>query len=201
MNLLILGAGGFAREVTDLAEGWDVVGYAVDVSGQPTELLGRPVWQLENARALASMCQVVAAIVSPARWKIIKSARDMGFGFARIVHPSASVSRTVKFFGHGQIVNRNVAVGRDAIVSAHVILNRGCTVGHDCYLGIGATIGPGAHLAGNARVFEWATVGMGACVLEGRTIGERAVVGAGSVVTRDVPAGETWWGAPAKKMR
>jgi acetyltransferase-like isoleucine patch superfamily enzyme len=31
------------------------------------------------------------------------------------------------------------------------------------------------------------------------TIGENALVGAGSVVTKDIPAAETWVGVPAKR--
>ena len=44
-----------------------------------------------------------------------------------------------------------------------------------------------------------ASLGANATILPGITIGENAVIGAGSVVTKDVPAGETWFGNPAKK--
>lgn len=41
-------------------------------------------------------------------------------------------------------------------------------------------------------------IGGGAIILPGVTIGDEAVVGAGSVVTRDVPAGATVMGNPAR---
>jgi maltose O-acetyltransferase len=41
-------------------------------------------------------------------------------------------------------------------------------------------------------------IGGGAIILPGVTIGENAVIGAGSVVTRDVPAGVTAFGNPAR---
>jgi UDP-2-acetamido-3-amino-2,3-dideoxy-glucuronate N-acetyltransferase len=44
-------------------------------------------------------------------------------------------------------------------------------------------------------------VGANATILGGVTIGEGAVIGAGSVVTKDVPAGETWYGNPARRNR
>lgn len=38
-------------------------------------------------------------------------------------------------------------------------------------------------------------------VLPGITIGEGAIIAAGAVVTKDIPAGETWGGVPARKLK
>ena len=46
-----------------------------------------------------------------------------------------------------------------------------------------------------------ATIGAGCTILCGITIGENAMIGAGSVVTKDIPAGELWVGNPAKFVR
>lgn len=51
------------------------------------------------------------------------------------------------------------------------------------------------------RVCKGATIGAGCVVLPGITIGEGAFVAAGSVVTKDVPAGELWLGNPARFYR
>ena len=45
------------------------------------------------------------------------------------------------------------------------------------------------------------TAGANATILPGVTIGENAMIGAGSVVTKDVPAGEVWVGNSARRMR
>ena len=45
-----------------------------------------------------------------------------------------------------------------------------------------------------------ASIGSGAAILCGITIGEGAMVGAGAVVTRDVPAGATVAGVPARLL-
>lgn len=44
-------------------------------------------------------------------------------------------------------------------------------------------------------------IGARSIILKGVTIGEGAVVGAGSVVTKDIPAGEIWAGNPAKFIK
>jgi acetyltransferase-like isoleucine patch superfamily enzyme len=43
-----------------------------------------------------------------------------------------------------------------------------------------------------------ASIGSGAVILCGITIGAEALIGAGAVVTRDVPAGSTVLGVPAR---
>ena len=47
-------------------------------------------------------------------------------------------------------------------------------------------------------VCKGASIGANSTILPGITIGENALIGAGSVVTKDVPAGEVWLGNPAK---
>ena len=196
MNVVVLGAGSFAREVADMCGdlGWRVDAFVVDVGGQPDELLGRPVVWPEELLGDA----YVVGLTSPQRRTLALGAEARGAVPATLVHPSASVSRTVPFAGcvvcRGAVVSTGSRVGRGAIV------HRGGMVGHDCRVGEGATVGPSAHLTGFVEIGRGAVVGMGAMVREGVRIGAGAVVGMGAVVLRDVPPGETWWGVPARRQ-
>lgn len=45
-----------------------------------------------------------------------------------------------------------------------------------------------------------AFIGVNSLILKGVHIGQQSIIAAGSVVTHDVPSGETWGGNPAKKL-
>lgn len=57
--------------------------------------------------------------------------------------------------------------------------------------------------AGTAPIVikDHAFIGANSLVMKGVTIGERAVIAAGSVVGKDVPAGEIWGGNPARFIK
>jgi maltose O-acetyltransferase len=61
-----------------------------------------------------------------------------------------------------------------------------------------ATRASGLEFGKPVRIGQNVWIGGGAIILPGVTIGDDAVIGAGSVVTRDVPAGATAFGNPAR---
>ncbi len=114
-----------------------------------------------------------------------------------LVHPAASVGSDVRiapglFLAAGARLTTNIEIGRLAQINVNAV------VSHDCVLGDYVTISPGALVNGNVTLGDGAFLGTGVVVLPGRTVGAQAVVGAGAVVTRDVPAGVTATGVPAR---
>ena len=113
-------------------------------------------------------------------------------------------------------IQKGAFVGRNCKVSSHTFVCEGVTIADDVFIGHGVVfINDKYPRATNAdgslqsesdwKVVETivgrgASIGSGATVLCGVTIGEYAIVGAGAVVTRDVPAGTTVAGNPARVL-
>jgi UDP-2-acetamido-3-amino-2,3-dideoxy-glucuronate N-acetyltransferase len=113
-------------------------------------------------------------------------------------------------------IQKGAFVGRNCKVSSHTFICEGVTIADEVFIGHGvifindkyprATTADGSlQSEADWRVVETivgrgASIGSGATILCGVTIGEYAIVGAGAVVTRDVPAGTSVAGSPARVL-
>ena len=114
-------------------------------------------------------------------------------------------------------IQKGVKVGNRCKISSHSFICEGVTLEEGVFIGHGVTFTndrfPRATNTDGQLQMEadWkcvqtlvkrgASIGSGATLLCGITIGENAMIGAGSVVTKDVPAGTTVAGNPARIMR
>jgi UDP-2-acetamido-3-amino-2,3-dideoxy-glucuronate N-acetyltransferase len=103
-------------------------------------------------------------------------------------------------------IENDVVIGNNVTVKCGVQLWDGITVEDDVFIGPNATFTNDKYPRSKVYpeqfvrtiVKKKASIGANATILCGVTIGENAMIGAGSVVTKDVPAGELWYGNPAK---
>ncbi|WP_248961931.1 acetyltransferase [Sphaerisporangium perillae] len=211
-QLLIIGAGGFAREtaqlvhaINDVSPTWDLLGHLDDDPAKHGTLVdGVPVLGGSGEAVEREEAQVVVCTGSPrdygSRARIVARLGLPSERYATLVHPSASVSRSSSI-GPGSVVLAQVALTAAVTVGAHVSVMPHVTLTHDDVIGDFATLAAGARLAGGVHVEPGAYVGSGALVRETLTIGSSALVGMGSVVTRDIPPREVWAGVPARFIR
>lgn len=205
-RVIVVGAGGHATVVADILFRMRDAGATIDpvacVDDDPSrhgaELLGMRIrGPVDHLSGILHDGVVVAIGDNRIRARLFAALRERGERFCCAIHPAAVVAPGVRL-GEGVMVCAGVVVNAATEVGDNVILNTGSTIDHHNRIGPHAHIGPGTHLGGEVTIGEGALVGIGVSILPRRSIGAWTVIGAGAVVTRDVPAGVTAVGVPAR---
>ncbi len=125
-----------------------------------------------------------------------------------VVFPNAKVGSNCNICSHCLIEN-DVVIGDNVTIKCGVQLWDGIRIEDNVFVGPNVTFTNDKYPRSKQYpdtfwqtiINKGASIGAGAVILCGITIGERAMIAAGSVVTKDVPAGELWMGSPAKFVR
>ena len=207
-DIVIVGAGGFGREVAwlierinDVKADWNLLGFVDDneeVLG--TEVNGYKV--LGNIDWLNKLeLNVATAIGDPiVKKKITERLKDSKNVYPVLIDPNVICSDRV-VLGEGSIICAGTIITVDIKIGNHVIVNLDCTVGHDAVIGDYSTVLPSVNISGFANIGNCVSIGTSSAVLPSVCIGENTIVGAGAVVVRDLPSNCTAVGAPAKAIK
>ncbi|NEA65230.1 acetyltransferase [Streptomyces sp. SID12488] len=207
-GLLIIGAGGFARETAQAvrdADDIELLGHLDDNSAlHGTEVDGVPVLGGCDMVHDLPEARVVICVGNPrdyaARARLVRRLGLPTDRYATVIHPTASVSRTSEV-GPGSVLLAHCVLTAAVRVGAHVAVMPQAVLTHDDVVEDFATITSGVRLGGGVRLERGAYVGSGALVREGTVIGAWSLIGMGSAVLGDVPPGEVWVGSPARRLR
>lgn len=208
-RIVILGAGGHARETAWVAEsvGFEVVGFVVSDTSKLTDrdsasrVLGDLCWLVDNQREFDA---IAVGIGNPrARRQVAEkvSALVPSRAWPTLVHPTATIDHKTAELAPGSYVGAGVVATVAVRLAPWACLNFGCTVGHEGYVGRATVVNPGASVSGGVVLGDEVLVGTGARVLQYVNVGEGATVGAGAVVLRDVEPYTTVVGVPARVVR
>jgi acetyltransferase-like isoleucine patch superfamily enzyme len=140
-----------------------------------------------------------------------------------IIYSGVKIGKGLKT-GHNVLIRENSKIGDNVLIGTNSVLDGNCSIGNnvsvqtDAYITAYTTIeedvfiGPravttndkymyyGAKLIG-PTIKKRAKIGANATILPGVVVGEGAIVGSGAVVTKDVPAGVTVVGNPARILK
>ena len=208
-RVLIVGAGGFAREVHAWFEAWqmaeasrcDDYRFAGFLDRNPkalegvvidAEILGDPATYQPQADEVF----VCGLGLPQPKMLCCRGLQRRGAVFLTIVHPTALVGPRCSL-GTGCVVCPYVVVTCDVRIGDFAVLNAHSTIGHDARLGHGVTLSGHADVTGHVTLGDEVFLSSHASVIPGVTVPDRVMVGAGSVVVRASESDVTLFGVPA----
>ena len=205
-DIIIVGAGGFGRELIEVIKlinrekpTYNILGFINDdlhsldnyEVGKEYRILGTiKDWQPTGNEVYAM------AITSPAgKKKIAELLKPRGAQFETIISPRAFIADYVTI-GEGTVITA-FSVQENAKLGNFVTI-AGSLVGGTCEVGDYTTSTGFANLT-DAKIGSGVFIGSHAVVLNGLKVGDNCTICAGSIVFNNIKSGTKVWGSPAKK--
>lgn len=207
-NLIIVGAGGFGREllqwckdIQKINKEWNILGFIDDnlevLDGYECDykVLGTiDGWHPENDQVFA------LAIAEPKiKEKIVSKLEARGATFISIIHPDARIGDFNKI-GKGIVLYPNARITVNVTVGDFVTVLDNTSIGHDACIGDYTTISASCGINGHVQVGKYSYFGCNASTIPGIKIGEECHIGVGSMVVNNIKPGMHVFGNPAKRI-
>ena len=206
-NIVIVGAGGFGREVYLWAkDSFDFTKYQIKgfLSNNKSDLdnydvkvgiIGDPDYYeiKENDRFLFAIGNIET------KKRLVKKLKNKGAKFLTLIHPTAIVVNTGKI-GEGVVICPFCLVSDNAQLDDFVMMNAYATCGHDVKVGKYSILSPYVALNGFVVLEDEVFLGTHATVLAHKKVGYQSKVSANSVVMRDVPPNRIVFGVPGRAI-
>lgn len=210
-DLVIIGAGGFGREVAwlvddinEVSSEWNLLGFIDENKNcHGKELNGYKVLggfdYLNDKNDIYYACAVGNSKIK--KDIIENKCSDYEIKAATLIHPSVIMSKKYNEIGEGCIICAGSIITVNVKLEKHIIINLDCTIGHDVVMKDYITVYPSANISGNCTIGKCVEVGTGTQIIQGKIIGDNTIIGAGSVVINDIESEKVAVGVPAKVIR
>lgn len=207
-NLIIIGAGGMARQVYQFAKvckgfqkdylikGFlDDNAHAMDgFNGYPQVLDTIDNYQIQpNDIFFNSIGDVTA------KKKCINKILDKGGEFITLIHPTAIISEGTKI-GRGCMVAARVGVGTESVIGDFCLIQSNAIIGHDVHIGNFCRVDCNVVLIAGVVLDDDVCIHTSSVINHNVHIGNNATVGALSFVIRNVKPDTCVQGNPARKV-
>ncbi len=207
-NLIIIGARGAGREVYNTAlrskgykDAFDVKGF---LDGKGDALDG-----YDNYPPILSSVEdyqpepddiFVCALGEP-KWRKYYASIiiEKGGKFTTLIDPTATIGTNVQI-GQGCIVREYAVISCDVTIGDFVYIQPFADMGHDSVVGNYCHLNTRAFMGGYSKMEDMAVIQTHGVLVPHKVVYKGGVIGAGSVAIRNVKAGTTVVGNPAKKI-
>lgn len=209
-KIVIVGAGGFGREVKVLIDqinqekaSYEIEGFYDDDENLESKINGLPfLGKLEDLVKRKDKIAIALGIGIPKiKQQLIARLSNNNFFFPTLIHPNVLIGKDAVKIGRGCVVCANNVITCNVLIEDFVTLNLSCTTGHDTKIKSFSSFMPAVNISGEVNIGQAVYVGTGAKIINQLEIGENTVVGAGAVVSKSLPADCTAVGIPAKPIK
>lgn len=206
-NIIIVGAGGFGREVylwakdTFPKEQYKIKGFLddnpkiLDNYNIDIGIMG----SLDNYEIKKQDRFLFAIGDIETKKHIVTNLKKKGAQFLTLVHPTAIVANTAKI-GEGIIICPFVTVSDHVQLGDFVMMNLYSACGHDVKVGKYCILSPYAILNGFVVLEDEVFLGTHSTIIPYKKVGYKSKISANSVVMRDIPPNKMVFGVPGKAI-
>ncbi len=200
-GLIILGFGGHARSVADVA--W-ACGFRemrfVDAGARDDEqLLGFPVERSLSGPLPDRWLCFPATGDNRRRKDQVAYASSQGWPLATLISPHATIGIGADVTP-GTVVGHHAHVGPMARIGAGCIINTAALVEHESVVGDFCHVSVNATVAGRCKIGAGVYLGAGSTVIHNCELADNVTVGAGGVVIASLTEAGTYVGSPVRKL-
>jgi len=206
-NIIIVGAGGFAREVyywandTFSKENYKIKGFLSynqkDLDGYniKADIIGND----DNYKIEENDRFIIAIGDIGIKKRAVNRLKKRGAKFISLIHPTAIIIPTAKI-GEGVVICPYCLISDNVQLDNFVMMNTYSSCGHDVQIGKYCILSPYVALNGFVKLEDEVFVGTHATVISYKKVGFQSKISANSVVMRDVAPNKIVFGVPGKAI-
>lgn len=210
-KIIIVGAGGFGREVEWLINRinkqqptYEVIGFADDGKAKGEKVgHSKVIYTTEELGKAKEELNVVIAIGNAKVRKMLaeKLSSNKNLSFPNLIDPAVIFDEEEVTLGQGNIICSGTIMTVNINIGNFNIINLDCTIGHDDILKDYITIYPSVNVSGNVIVENCVEIGTGTQIIQGLNIKDDTIIGASAVVVKNIEESGTYVGIPVKRIK